>query len=225
MTLGDLTAFNSYIISVGFAMGQMAGSIAKTFEGLGASGRVFYLVDRIPQIPKPPSPDEKLDPPIKPESMIGNVKFENVSFSYPSRPNQPVLKDVSLTIPANTTTALVGSSGSGKSTCVSLLQRFYDINQGKITIDGHDIQSIDLVWLRQHIGYVQQEPSLFGLTIKENMLYGVDRDVSQEEVSIHHCIMMHFFFSEARLISSHGKNLCCKTFNLAGGSIQGCSCT
>jgi ATP-binding cassette subfamily B protein len=183
MTLGDLTAFNSYIISVGFAMGQLAGSIAKVFEGLGASGRVFYLLDRIPQIPKPPSSsDEEKDDAIKPAEMVGNVEFEDVSFSYPSRPSQPVLQDVSLTIPANTTTALVGSSGSGKSTIVALLQRFYDINEGRITIDGHDLKTLDLRWLRKHIGYVQQEPSLFGLTIRENMTYGVDREVTQEEL-------------------------------------------
>ena len=182
MTLGDLTAFNSYIISVGFAMGQLAASVAKVFEGLGASGRVFYLLDRVPQIPKPSLVKDNEYAIIKPTSMIGNVEFDNVSFSYPSRPDQPVLQQVTLRIPANTTTALVGSSGAGKSTIVSLLQRFYDINEGRITIDDNDLQFLDLRWLRQHIGYVQQEPSLFGLTIRENMTYGVERNVTQEEL-------------------------------------------
>lgn len=182
MTLGDLTAFNSYIISIGFSMGMMAQAIARVFEGLGASGRVFYLMERVPLIPEPlPEPNGERAI-VQPESIVGEIKLENVSFSYPSRPEQPVLEDVSLTILPNTTTALVGSSGAGKSTIVSLLQRFYDTNQGKITIDGHDIKSLNLVWLRQHIGYVQQEPQLFGLTIRENMLYGVDREVSQEEL-------------------------------------------
>lgn len=182
MTLGDLTAFNSYIISVGFAMGQLAGAIAKVFEGLGASGRVFYLMDRVPRIPKPSFNEENPIEPVKPDSMVGNVELQNVSFSYPSRPNQPVLKEVTLTIPANTTTALVGSSGAGKSTIVSLLQRFYDVNEGRITIDGHDLQTLDLKWLRKHCGYVQQEPNLFGLTIRENMTYGVEKQVTQEEL-------------------------------------------
>ena len=159
-------------------MGQVATSVAKVFEGMGASGRVFYLLDRVPEIPKPEDEKER----VKPESIVGDVKLENVFFNYPSRSEQPVLEDVSLTIPANTTTALVGSSGAGKSTIVSLLQRFYDINKGSITIDGHDISTLDLQWLRQHIGYVQQEPQLFGLTIRENLLYGVHRDVSQEEL-------------------------------------------
>lgn len=71
---------------------------------------------------------------------------------------------------------------AGKSTIVSLLQRFYDCEQGRITVDGHELKSLDLTWLRQQIGYVQQEPNLFGLSIRENMLYGVERDVSQEEL-------------------------------------------
>jgi len=182
LTLGGLTAFNSYIISIGFAMGQMASSVSKIFEGLGASGRIFYLMDRVPQIPKPPSPKEEACDGMKPESMTGTVELRNVSFSYPTRPAQRVLQNVSLTIPANTTTALVGSSGSGKSTIVALLQRFYDVSEGQITVDGHDLTTLDLRWLRNHIGYVQQEPNLFGLSIRENMLYGVEGDVSQEEL-------------------------------------------
>ena len=180
LTLGGLTAFNSYIISIGFAMGQMAASISKVFEGLGASGRVFFLLERTPQIPEPDVVKETL--PVKPEKMVGTIEFENVTFCYPSRPEQPVLDDVTLTIPASSVTALVGSSGAGKSTIVQLLQRFYDINKGSIKIDGHDLKSLDLKWLRQQIGFVQQEPHLFGLSIKENMLYGVERDVAQEEL-------------------------------------------
>ncbi|KAL9180710.1 hypothetical protein ACHAXT_011163 [Thalassiosira profunda] len=182
LTLGGLTAFNSYIISIGFAMGQMAGCIAKIFEGLGASGRIFYLMDRVPQIPKPPASKEEEIEAIKPQSMLGEIEFRAVSFSYPTRPTQRVLEGVSLTMPANTTTALVGSSGSGKSTIVSLLQRFYDTSEGTITIDGYDLTTLDLRWLRQHVGYVQQEPNLFGLTIRENMLYGVEGEISQEEL-------------------------------------------
>ena len=133
MTLGGLTAFNSYIISIGISMGTMASSIARVIEGLGASGRVLYLLDRTPKIPKPGGECNTFEP----ESMVGHIVFENVSFSYPSRPAHQVLEDVSLIIPANTTTAFVGSSGVGKSTIVSLLQRFYDINKGQITVDGH----------------------------------------------------------------------------------------
>jgi ABC-type multidrug transport system fused ATPase/permease subunit len=180
MTLGDLTAFQSYIFTIGFGLGSSSSHVAKIFEGLGASGRVFYLLEREPAIPKPLSKDDVK--PIEPNGMEGKVEFKDVTFSYPSRPDILVLNGFSLTMAENTTTALVGSSGAGKSTVVALLQRFYEINGGDITIDGISLQDLDLKWLRRHIGYVQQEPQLFGLTIKENLLYGVNRAVSDEEI-------------------------------------------
>lgn len=181
ITLGDLTAFQSYIFTIGFGLGQTAGHLSKVLEGLGASGRIFYLLERVPAIPKPPKDDGNI-PNLKPESMEGSIEFQDVTFAYPSRPDIEVLNGFSLKIPPNTTTALVGSSGAGKSTVVSLLQRFYDVNNGSISIDGIDLCELDLKWLRQHIGYVQQEPQLFGLTVRENLLYGVDRDITQEEI-------------------------------------------
>jgi ABC-type multidrug transport system fused ATPase/permease subunit len=120
--------------------------------------------------------------PLKPRFMNGDIEFRNVSFVYPSRTDVPVLQGFNLRVPADTTTALVGSSGAGKSTVVSLLQRFYDVNSGSICIDGNDIRSLDLKWMRSKIGYVQQEPQLFGLTVRENVCYGVDGDVTDEQV-------------------------------------------
>ncbi|CAB9526055.1 Cyclolysin secretion/processing ATP-binding protein CyaB [Seminavis robusta] len=211
ITLGDLTAFQSYIFQIGFGLAGTSGHLSKVLEALGASGRIFFLMDRVPSIPTPPADgssednnttnesndsnknDDDIekkaslptlpDPLLQPESMEGAVTIEDVSFSYPSRPNVPVLEKFSLTVPPNTTAALVGSSGAGKSTVVALLQRFYDVNAGSIKIDGNDIRTLDLAWLRKHIGYVQQEPSLFGLTVRENISYGVsDHEVTQEEI-------------------------------------------
>jgi ATP-binding cassette subfamily B protein len=181
MTLGDLTAFQSYIFTIGFGLGAAASHIAKIFEGLGASGRVFYLLDRVPLIPAP-ADNKDTPPPLEPDHMKGNIELRSVDFAYPSRPNVSVLNQFSLKIPANTTTALVGSSGEGKSTVVSLLQRFYDVNGGGIYIDEHNITDLSLKWLRRHTGYVQQEPQLFGMSIRENLLYGVEREVLQEEM-------------------------------------------
>lgn len=93
-----------------------------------------------------------------------------------------MLEDFSLSIPANTTTALVGASGAGKSTIVALIQRFYDVTSGSITIDGYDIRELDLQSMRRCIGYVQQEPSIFGISVRENIAYGVDRHVSDQEL-------------------------------------------
>jgi ATP-binding cassette subfamily B protein len=180
MSLGDLTAFQSYIFTIGFGLGGAASHFAKVFEGLGASGRVFFLLERTPAIPKPQEEgDFRI---VSPSQIQGEITFRSVQFSYPSRPDIHVLKEFTLTIPANSTTALVGSSGSGKSTVVALLQRFYDIQSGSIEIDGYNIENLDLKWLRTHIGYVQQEPVLFGISCRENLLYGVDREVPQEEI-------------------------------------------
>jgi len=187
ITLGDLTAFQSYIFQIGSSLGQTSRFIQQLIEAQGASGRIFYLLERVPAIPKAAKDGAAGDaedpkPPCKPATMEGTVEFTNVNFCYPSRPTVPVLRNFTLTIPANTTAALVGSSGSGKSTVVALLQRFYDVDSGSIRIDGIDIRDLDLRWLRERIGFVQQEPSLFGLSCRENVTYGVDRDVSDEEL-------------------------------------------
>jgi len=182
ITLGGLTAFQSYIFQIGSSLAQTSRYISQVIEARGASGRVFHLLERIPSIPAPEDSHKLPHPTTTTHGMKGHVQFHNVSFAYPTRPNTPVLRDFTLSIPANTSAALVGASGAGKSTVVSLLQRFYDVSGGSITIDGIDIRDMDLKWMRKHIGYVQQEPQLFGLTIRENVCYGVDEEVSEEEM-------------------------------------------
>jgi ATP-binding cassette subfamily B protein len=188
ISLGDLTAFQSYIFRIGFGLGETSGYLTQLIEARGASGRIFFLLERVPAIPSPQLKDEddqRLSSPMKPlrpSFMNGAIEFRNVSFVYPSRPDVPVLHGFNLRVPANTTAALVGSSGAGKSTVVSLVQRFYDVDSGSISIDGNDIRSLDLQWMRSQIGYVQQEPQLFGLSVRENVCYGVDRNVTDEDI-------------------------------------------
>lgn len=205
LTLGGLTAFQSYIFIIGGAIGSTINNVAQVFSGIAACGRVFYLLERKPKIKnfdgieedddddkednedtnktettstgKKPGTLQKAIVPSSP--MEGNIEFENVMFSYPSRPDVLVLNAFSIKLAKNTTTALVGSSGSGKSTVVSLIQRFYDVDAGTITLDGTDTTKLDLSWLRSQIGYVQQEPQLFGVTIRENLVYGL----SEEEIA------------------------------------------
>nr|XP_039260244.1 mitochondrial potassium channel ATP-binding subunit-like [Styela clava] len=106
-------------------------------------------------------------------SLIGEVEFHNVRFSYPSRPDCLVLKDISLKLPPCKVIALCGLSGGGKSTVASLIERFYDPTAGKITLDGKDLKKLDPSWLREKvIGYISQEPVLFNTTIAENIRYG-----------------------------------------------------
>ncbi|KAH7538363.1 hypothetical protein FEM48_Zijuj03G0191600 [Ziziphus jujuba var. spinosa] len=106
------------------------------------------------------------------ERVEGNIEIQNIYFSYPSRPGKAVLESFSLSIPAGKTVALVGSSGCGKSTIISLVARFYDPSKGKILIDNHDIKDLDLKFVRKNIGAVSQEPSLFSGTIKDNLKVG-----------------------------------------------------
>src|SRR5436305_4973171 len=109
---------------------------------------------------------------IKLPKIIGNIMFSQVSFSYPNRPDTWVLRNINLTIPANKTTVIIGESGSGKSTIIQLIQKFYESEVSFITIDGYDIKTLNTSWLRQQIGVVNQEPILFDDTIFANVAYG-----------------------------------------------------
>lgn len=116
------------------------------------------------------------------DKLEGCIQFKNVSFSYPSRPDVAIFKNLCLDIPSGKIVALVGGSGSGKSTVVSLIERFYEPLSGAILLDGHDLRELDLKWLRQQIGLVNQEPALFATSIRENILYGKD-DATVEEIT------------------------------------------
>ncbi|KAJ8048881.1 ATP-binding cassette sub-family B member 8, mitochondrial [Holothuria leucospilota] len=106
-------------------------------------------------------------------SLYANVEFSNVHFSYPSRPEQKVLDNFSLSLPRGKVVAICGPSGAGKSTVAALLERFYDLEEGSITIDGHRLEKLDPSWLRgQTIGYINQEPTLFATSVMENIRYG-----------------------------------------------------
>ena len=198
LSLGGLSAFQSYVFIIGAAIGQTVTNFTQVVTALGASGRVFYLLERKPNIKNyygitdddddedaddKETKDDSLKKPSKdliiPSTpMEGNIEFENVLFSYPTRQDVLVLNAFSLKLPKDTTTALVGSSGSGKSTVVSLIQRFYDVDGGKITLDGVDLTHLDIPWFRSQIGYVQQEPQLFGISIRDNLTYGLPEEVA-----------------------------------------------
>ncbi|CAF3925575.1 unnamed protein product [Rotaria sp. Silwood1] len=136
---------------------------------------------RIGDVCVPSKTHHDIETGLKKDHLIGDIHFSNVHFSYPSRPDIKVLNGISFDVKRGQTTALVGSSGSGKSTCVQLLQRFYDFDSGAIFIDDHQIIEYNLKWLRQHIGVVSQEPVLFQATIRENILLGKD-DATNDEV-------------------------------------------
>ncbi|OXB84706.1 UNVERIFIED_CONTAM: hypothetical protein H355_001183 [Colinus virginianus] len=152
-----------------------APSIEAFANARGAAYAIFNIIDNEPQI------DSYSDAGHKPDHIKGNLEFQNVFFNYPSRPDVEILKGLNLKINCGQTVALVGGSGCGKSTTVQLIQRFYDPKEGTITIDGQDLKSLNVRYLREIIGVVNQEPVLFATTIAENIRYGRE-DVTMEEI-------------------------------------------
>lgn len=132
----------------------------------GAADTIFRVIDRQSEI-DPLSADGKIN-----DAFEGDIEFEDVGFHYPSRTDVEILDHLSAKFVRGQTVALVGTSGNGKSTCLQLLQRFYDPTFGRILIDGHDIKSLNISWLRSKMALVGQEPVLFATTIEENIRYG-----------------------------------------------------
>lgn len=126
----------------------------------------------------------------------GEIKFKDVDFCYPSRPERVVLRKFNLHIVAGQTVGLVGASGSGKSTIISLIERFYAPKEGEILFDGIDIETIQLRWLREQIGLVSQEPVLFATSIKENILFGKECASLEEVISATKAANAHEFISQ-----------------------------
>lgn len=150
-----------------FSMAMLAPNAQALSFAFASAGKIISTIDRQPSIDSA-SPDG-----LKPEECRGNIELRNVDFRYPARKNIQVLFDLSLNIAEGKTTALVGASGSGKSTIVGLVERFYDPEQGQVLLDGHDIKDLNLTWLRSQISLVSQEPTLFACSIRENILHGL----------------------------------------------------
>uniref|UniRef100_T1J5T0 ABC transmembrane type-1 domain-containing protein n=1 Tax=Strigamia maritima TaxID=126957 RepID=T1J5T0_STRMM len=175
ITVGDLSAFIMYAGYLGLSLGGLTSFYTELMKGLGASSKLWAILDKKPSIPVsggfiPQSPGP------------GLIEFKNVYFSYPSRPEVKIFNGLNLTVPAGSITAIVGGSGSGKSTVSSLLLRFYDPQQGNIYVDGLELNSLDPKWLRTQIGLVSQEPVLFSSSIRDNILYGAKLTSTDQEI-------------------------------------------
>uniref|UniRef100_A0A672IZ53 ATP-binding cassette, sub-family B (MDR/TAP), member 4 n=1 Tax=Salarias fasciatus TaxID=181472 RepID=A0A672IZ53_SALFA len=174
-TIGTVLTVFFVVIIGAFSMGQTSPNIQTFASARGAAHKVYNIIDHNPSI------DSFSEAGFRPDFVKGDIEFKNISFSYPSRPDVKVLNDMSLSVKSGQTLALVGSSGCGKSTTIQLLQRFYDPVEGSVSIDGHDIRSLNIRYLREMIGVVSQEPILFATTISENIRYGRP-DVTQQEI-------------------------------------------
>jgi len=161
--IGTLTGFLLYGVAIGASLGSLASLYGQFREGTGAIERVFEIIDTRPTVLD--APDAR---PL--ETVAGRIELDGVSFAYLT--DRPVLRDVSLTVPAGETLALVGPSGSGKTTLVGLIPRLWDVTDGAIRVDGIDVRDVTVDSLRGQIGLVAQEATLFGGTVRENILYG-----------------------------------------------------
>lgn len=139
--------------------------------------KMFETIKRKPKIDAYSMTGKVLD------EIKGDIELKDVYFRYPARPDVQIFAGFSLIVPNGTTLALVGHSGSGKSTVISLIERFYDPESGEVLIDGIDLKKLQLKWIRSKIGLVSQEPILFATTIRENIVYGKE-DASDDEIRI-----------------------------------------
>jgi ABC-type multidrug transport system fused ATPase/permease subunit len=161
---GELFEFILYTVFIGGAMGGMGDLYAQLQKTIGASERVRDILGEQSEV--------TLAEEVKTTRIYGEITFEDVNFSYPSRPDMPVLRGIDFRMEAGQKIALVGYSGAGKSTIVQLLMRYHTATSGRILVDGQDVTSFDIRQLRRNIGVVPQEVALFGGTIRENIAYG-----------------------------------------------------
>ncbi|KAJ3682761.1 hypothetical protein LUZ60_012988 [Juncus effusus] len=171
------TALKEYLVFsfAAFALVEPFGLAPYILKRRKSLVSVFEIIDREPEI----DPDDNSG--LKPPNVYGSIELRNVDFSYPTRPNLTVLSNFNLKISGGSTVAVVGVSGSGKSTIISLIERFYDPVSGQVLLDGRDLNSFNLRWLRSHMGLVPQEPVIFSTTIRENIIYA-RHNASESEI-------------------------------------------
>jgi ABC-type multidrug transport system fused ATPase/permease subunit len=172
ITAGDMFSVVGYSFMGAFGFLSITGTFEAEQKAIAAGARIIKLSEHVPKVPFEGGDII--------EDFHGHIEFRAVSFKYPTR-DVYVLQNVSFEVQPGTIVAVVGHSGSGKSTIVQLLERFYDIDEGQILLDGHEIQTLDPRWLHRKIGLVSQEPVLFEGTIRENICYG-HHDATDEEV-------------------------------------------
>ena len=171
-TPGELAAFFLYALIVAGPIGTFIRLYTQIQEASGAIRRVYEILDTAPAIENPENP-------LFLKNIVGRIEFENVSFSY--RDESEILQGINFSVQPGQTVALVGPSGAGKSTVIKLLHRFFDVRQGNIRLDGHDIKALDRKSFLSQTALVPQETLLFGGTVKENILYG-KLDATEKEL-------------------------------------------
>jgi ATP-binding cassette subfamily B protein len=185
--LDALVAFTLYLAMLVAPMRSISMFVSSYQLSMTAGERVFGIIDAETEIKEKPDA-------LKLPTLKGHVNFENVSFDYEK--DRKILKNINLEAKSGETVALLGATGSGKSTIIRLIPRFYDVSSGKIAVDGHDVRDVKLRSLRKQIGIVSQETFLFTMTIKENIAYGKPRATMEEIIAVAKVARAHEFISQ-----------------------------
>lgn len=174
LTTGKIVAFTNYLFFALFPLIMLAAMTGPVAAADASAGRVYEILDSEPSVKEPETPKRLQD-------VKGKITFDHVSFNYNSGGEEAVLKDISFVANPGETVAILGATGSGKSSLINLISRFYDVTSGKITFDDVDIRDLDLNFLRSQIGFVLQEAILFSGSIRENIAFG-KHDATEEEI-------------------------------------------
>ncbi len=173
-TVGEILAFSNYLLSSMFPLIFLSIMASQSSAAVASGNRIYEVLDSTPMVQNKPDAKPLGD-------VRGRVAFEDVCFSYGQDCGEPVLNNVSFVAEPGQVVALLGATGSGKSTLINLIPRFYDVNSGRVTVDGVDVRDVTIESLRTHVGIALQEPILFSGTIRDNIRYGKP-DASDEEV-------------------------------------------
>ncbi|KAM0944512.1 putative ABC-type xenobiotic transporter [Dioscorea sansibarensis] len=210
----------SQVFKVFFALTMAASGVSQssafgpdTNKAKDSAASIFEILDRKSKI------DSSTNEGVMLSDVRGDIMFQHVSFRYPTRPEVQIFRDLCLTVSSGETVALIGESGSGKSTVIAMLERFYDPDSGMISLDGVKLQDLKISWLRQQMGLVSQEPVLFNDTIRANIAYGKQGRVSEEEiVAAAEAANAHKFVSG--LPQGYDTNVGARGAQLSGGQKQ-----
>ena len=210
MTGGELVAFAFYAIMVGSGFGTISEVWGELQRAAGAAERLLELLSTHSDIRDTGGQQLRADRP--------RLELRDVTFAYPARPDQPALRELSLTIEPGRSLALVGPSGGGKSTIFELLQRFYDPQQGAVLLDGQDVRGISLAQLRQQTALVAQQPALFTADVRYNIAYGRPEATDAEVEAAARAAHCHEFIT--RLPEGYASHLGEQGVRLSGGQRQ-----
>lgn len=209
LSLGQILAFNSYLLWVMMALGHLGMMVSFISSSAASAQRVYEVLDQVSTV---------ADGAMALPGATGQVALQGVDFAYDGHEHEPVLQGIDLRMEPGQTVALLGATGSGKTSLISLLPRFYDVDRGQVTLDGHDVRALTLESLREQIGLVPQETILFTGTIRDNIRYGRPQASDQEVVAAARAAQAHAFVTG--FAEGYDTQLGQRGVNLSGGQKQ-----